>query len=220
MMKTKHDKAFTLIELLVVISVIAVMMAILLPALSAARQQAKVLAVNSDLYQVSLGLEMYMENNNGKHPPTRKDCSMGWEDRQLPPELAQGKYLPAPKPKDGTTAGIKDRFHRINTYKYSSVGDLYQNNRFMPYIKASLYVPASFPDNQGPPHEDIRYDDPKTSPVTWVVYSQGPELDEWKLIKQLHGPVPKRTWYSPSKKQGLIVRMRLRGGGHLGSFDK
>ena len=61
--------------------------------------------------------------------------------------------------------------------------------------------------------------DPKTSPVTWVVFSQGPDYDAWESLKVKHGPVPRRCWYRPAPARGLIVRMRLQRGHHIGSFN-
>mgnify|MGYP005846506085 CR=1 FL=1 len=202
---------FTLIELLVVIAILALLLAVLLPSLSKAKKIAKVTAVNSELRQIGISLEMYMQENNGKHPPTRKDCSSGWADHQLPPELVAGGYLPPPASDSGMSAGIEDRFNPGQTYKYWAVGELYQNGRFMPWKKASLYIPEGFPDRHGTP---------ETSPVTWIIYSQGPEFDEWKILKELNGPVPKRTWYNPKERKGIITRVRLKGilHDHIGTF--
>lgn len=213
-------RGFSIVELLVVISIIGLLTGILLPALSRAREQATVLAVNAELRQIGLALDMYVDDHNGKHPPTRKDCAMGWEDHQLPPELVEGGYLPGPGGDAATmSAGMEDRFNKANTYRYWAVGELYQNGRFMPYIKASLYVPDGFPHNEGLPETDIQYSDSAVSPVTWAIFSQGPRFDEWEMIKQLHCPVPKRTWYDPGKRKGIIVRMRLKQGQHIGSFQ-
>ena len=214
-------KGFTLIELLVVIAIIGLLMGISLPSLSRAKEQAKIVVVNAELRQIGLCLEMYTDDNNRKHPPTRKDCSMGWEDHQLPPELVESGYLPAPASDSGMSVGIEDRFNRGNTYKYWSVGQLYQNGKFMTMKNASLYIPVGFPYQEGLPETDIKYDDPVISPVTWVIFSQGPKFDEWEILKELNGPVPKRTWYNSQKRKGIIVRMRLKGKvySHIGSFE-
>jgi len=213
-------KGFTLVELLVVISIIGMLMSILLPSLARARLQAKVVAVNSELRQIGICLDMYMNDNRRKPPPTRKDCTLGWEDHQLPPELVKGGYLPPPIEGSGMSAGIEDRFHCSNTYKYWSIGELYQNGKFIPQKKAALSVPANFPQQDGSPETDIKYDDLGKSPVIWVIYSQGPKYDDFEILKQLNGPVPKRTWYSPQKRKGIIVRMELKKGDNIGSFER
>ena len=58
--------AFTLIELLVVIAVIAVLMAILMPALAKAREQDKRTICFSNLKHLTLGWTLYADDNNGK----------------------------------------------------------------------------------------------------------------------------------------------------------
>jgi prepilin-type N-terminal cleavage/methylation domain-containing protein len=69
----KHKKGrncFTLIELLVVVAIIAVLVAILLPAIASAREEAKALqCTGGALHSIGQGLQMYVNDNNGFIPP-------------------------------------------------------------------------------------------------------------------------------------------------------
>ena len=66
-MRSNH-KAFTLIELLVVIAVIAILMAILMPALQRVRKQAAAVACQSNLHQWGLIWAMYTQDHDGYFP--------------------------------------------------------------------------------------------------------------------------------------------------------
>jgi prepilin-type processing-associated H-X9-DG protein len=90
--------AFTLVELLVVIGIIAVLVAILLPALSSARRAASQVQCASNMKQLSLGLIMYIQQNKGKFPPTAVNAGnpgtpQGWWWAN---ELVKQKYVNAP----------------------------------------------------------------------------------------------------------------------------
>jgi prepilin-type N-terminal cleavage/methylation domain-containing protein/prepilin-type processing-associated H-X9-DG protein len=72
-----ESKAFTLIELLVVISVIALLMAILMPALGAARSGSRALACKSNLRQLVIANIGYATENDGFYVPAASDM---WDD--------------------------------------------------------------------------------------------------------------------------------------------
>ncbi len=61
-------RGFTLIELLVVISIIALLVAILMPALGKARAQAQMIVCQTNLKQYGIGMFMYLDDNDGKFP--------------------------------------------------------------------------------------------------------------------------------------------------------
>lgn len=64
-----HKKGFTLVELLVVISIIALLLAILMPALNKAREQARNVVCASGLRQLGIGLHGYAGGHDSKLPP-------------------------------------------------------------------------------------------------------------------------------------------------------
>src|SRR6185369_10674989 len=65
---TSQRDAFTLIELLVVIAIIAILAALLLPALSRAKESSRRAVCTSNLHQIGLAAYAYMDDNRGVLP--------------------------------------------------------------------------------------------------------------------------------------------------------
>ena len=76
-----NRRGMTLIELLIVIGIIALLAAILLPALSRARQQARSVQCFSNLRQLYLANTMYANEWNGRYVPAAPDIHDGFGGR-------------------------------------------------------------------------------------------------------------------------------------------
>jgi prepilin-type N-terminal cleavage/methylation domain-containing protein/prepilin-type processing-associated H-X9-DG protein len=101
---------FTLIELLVVIGVLALLLAVLVPALSSAKEYARRTKCLSNVRQLGISLQLYADSNDGRVPPRTYEEGAVWVNR-LEPYYTNRKLLHCP-----TDRGKVDQSYLMNGF--------------------------------------------------------------------------------------------------------
>lgn len=140
-------RGFTLIELLVVIAIIAILAAMLLPALSRAKETGRRIACASNLRQLGLAGQLYAGDNQGFYPPRSR--TERWPNRfydnygkstkllLCPTDLVQSK-LPATETGSNNVPDAVPRSYLINGWND------YFNDKLSPSDFA-IYMAGDYP---------------------------------------------------------------------------
>ena len=151
----KQKNAFTLIELLVVISIIAVLMAIMMPALNRVRQQGQAVVCSSNLKQLGVGFILYSQTYEDFIPPVNTLSGKMINRQNFPAWCAQLGIANGPLSWRITVLPvILNSSVRNASQAYEEFGEYAQQNFSCPSV-------------------------PKSTPQ-WISYAQNSDIDGWK----------------------------------------
>ncbi|MGD0060614.1 MAG: prepilin-type N-terminal cleavage/methylation domain-containing protein [Verrucomicrobiia bacterium] len=124
----QRTSAFTLIELLVVIAIIGILASMLLPSLGQARNKAKSMACVSNLRELGMAAEMYLDDNDGKICglydvfPTWGDTNgpLSWTEELYPYVKTTSVFLDPGRPQWMASASVDYYLNLLNAFLVST----------------------------------------------------------------------------------------------------
>lgn len=166
--KTSVSNGFTLIELLVVIAIIAILAAMLLPALAAAKHRAVLISCLNNLKEMGVGMTVYCSDNQDRVPPQINQAfnipqqgyflfATGTQPPYIPPAGPAGTLVPDTMP--GVNHGM------LYTQKIISSGK-------------TFYCPAVKPKGKGFASV-FSYEDYLTPQGQWPAYCNDTTLSSY-----------------------------------------
>ncbi|MBL9124578.1 MAG: DUF1559 domain-containing protein [Planctomycetaceae bacterium] len=133
----RRPRAFTLVELLVVIAIIGILIALLLPAVQAAREAARRMTCTSHLRQIALAMHLY--NDAMQRLPPAQQGGLTSAFVAIMPFLEQGAAR--------ELYNIKKSYHHPDNQRVV-------NQRIPIYLCPSMYLPREVPSVE-PPHNEV-----------------------------------------------------------------
>jgi prepilin-type N-terminal cleavage/methylation domain-containing protein/prepilin-type processing-associated H-X9-DG protein len=178
-LKVALHVGFTLIELLVVVAIIALLIAILLPSLTRAREHAKAAVCAGNLRQMGVAMEMYLEDNEGFYP--------GEHSARSNPALGGGCFVTW-APRLRLYASMNEELFWCPTADEETYWKIiFGVPRIPAYVRGYGYQPTEKPLIAGDPGDLFCYGYNSWGVAEWVMNESGVSLglgahvDDWTL---------------------------------------
>jgi len=203
--------AFTLIELLVVIAIIAILAALLLPALTSAKEKSKRIACLSNLRQIGISLALYTDVHDNKMPSAITYGSTPGQPSTAPNTVQfTDKYGGVPKDLNLANPHVfwcpSDRFNvltnglvttnNFSSYRYRFV--IWDNTVRFPGLKTSdFFKPAGqivYHENQDLHYKRLKSSYTSTQPTLNAIYADF-HASLWKVLFRQNKP---GNYYDPN----------------------
>jgi prepilin-type N-terminal cleavage/methylation domain-containing protein/prepilin-type processing-associated H-X9-DG protein len=157
--------AFTLLELLVVMAIIAILVALLIPALGRAKEKSQRITCAGNLRQINLALLLYRTDHNGFMPPPGQP-SGSWPE-QLRSSYGNLRLLVCPADPSATTGSVEPSSTNADTAARS-----YLMNGFADYYVGQSMIDGATPSGKRNPFGIGMKDTAIVHPSTTILFGE------------------------------------------------
>jgi prepilin-type N-terminal cleavage/methylation domain-containing protein/prepilin-type processing-associated H-X9-DG protein len=185
----RQPRAFTLVELLVVIGIIAVLIGILLPALSKARASANLVACSSNLRQLNLCMMMYEQDYKGR-------LTVEWTNGPLWPYLLKPYFGKLPANTSVSKTETRDKILLCPNANEKPTDDSDKSpspsptQAFFTTYSGFGNIQAAYGMNRWLYDDTLKRATPMSSTDKKYWLGTDPTANYWKIGKANHGNVP------------------------------